>query len=100
MVLKAPDVPSVLLELGYLSSEKDLANLVDAGWRDRATDSIDRAIGDFFRVQAAPAGPAEAPLGLKRTLGAEDPAPVAAPQLRDRISPGAGPDEARLGKAP
>lgn len=32
-VLKAADVPSLLLELGFMSSQQDLANLQDAGWR-------------------------------------------------------------------
>ncbi len=32
-VLKAADVPSVLVELGFMSSQRDLANLQDAGWR-------------------------------------------------------------------
>lgn len=32
-VLKAADVPSILIELGFMSSEKDLANLLDPGWR-------------------------------------------------------------------
>ncbi len=32
-VLKAADVPSVLIELGFMSSDRDLANLLDAGWR-------------------------------------------------------------------
>ncbi|WP_412554287.1 N-acetylmuramoyl-L-alanine amidase [Shimia sp. MIT1388] len=32
-VLKAADVPSVLVELGFMSSQQDLANLQDAGWR-------------------------------------------------------------------
>ncbi|KPA22921.1 N-acetylmuramoyl-L-alanine amidase AmiC precursor [Shimia sp. SK013] len=32
-VLKAADVPSILIELGFMSSEGDLANLQDAGWR-------------------------------------------------------------------
>ncbi|MEP2534039.1 N-acetylmuramoyl-L-alanine amidase [Shimia sp.] len=32
-VLKAADVPSILIELGFMSSQKDLANLQDAGWR-------------------------------------------------------------------
>ncbi len=32
-VLKAADVPSVLVELGFMSSQQDLANLQDPGWR-------------------------------------------------------------------
>ena len=32
-VLKAADVPSVLLEVGFLSSQKDLARLTDPNWR-------------------------------------------------------------------
>lgn len=32
-VLKSPDIPSVLVELGFLSSAKDLAKLTDAAWR-------------------------------------------------------------------
>jgi N-acetylmuramoyl-L-alanine amidase len=32
-VLKAADVPSILIELGFMSSERDLNNLQDAGWR-------------------------------------------------------------------
>ncbi len=47
-VLQAPDVPSVLLELGYLSSEKDVAALTSADWRDKATGSIAASIDAFF----------------------------------------------------
>jgi N-acetylmuramoyl-L-alanine amidase len=32
-VLKAPDIPSVLIELGFLSSQSDLARLEDKAWR-------------------------------------------------------------------
>jgi len=34
-VLKAADIPSVLLELGFLSDSDDLDNLRDAAWRAR-----------------------------------------------------------------
>ena len=62
-VLKAPDVPSVLLELGYLSSEKDLANLIAPEWRGKAAKSVVRAIDQFFQTQQTgmPARTAEAP---------------------------------------
>ena len=32
-VLKSPDIPSILVELGFLSSERDLARLLDPEWR-------------------------------------------------------------------
>ena len=43
-VLKAPDIPSVLIELGFLSSERDLANLTDPGWRRAAAEGIRDAL--------------------------------------------------------
>lgn len=47
-VLQAPDVPSVLLELGYLSSDKDVKTLTSAEWRDQATGSLVTAVDTFF----------------------------------------------------
>lgn len=35
-VLKAPDIPSVLIELGFMSSPRDLERLTDAAWRAKA----------------------------------------------------------------
>ena len=37
-VLKAPDVPSVLIELGYVSNKGDLQQLVSENWRARTVD--------------------------------------------------------------
>ena len=47
-VLKAPDVPSVLLELGYLSNVNDAAALTSEDWRDKATSRMAEAIGAYF----------------------------------------------------
>jgi N-acetylmuramoyl-L-alanine amidase len=47
-VLNAPDVPSVLLELGYLSNEKDTAALLKPEWRLKTADAMVRAIDTFF----------------------------------------------------
>ena len=47
-VLKAPDIPSVLLELGYLSNKEDRADLLSKDWREKAIKSITRSINDFF----------------------------------------------------
>lgn len=48
VVLKAYDIPSVLLELGYLSSQTDLSNLTSTQWRDRAASFTAQAIDDYF----------------------------------------------------
>jgi N-acetylmuramoyl-L-alanine amidase len=48
IVLKDPDVPSVLLELGYMTTPSDLKNLVSPEWRARTAEGVARAIDDFF----------------------------------------------------
>lgn len=55
-VLKAPDVPSVLLELGFLSNAEDEKQLTDEAWRDRMAVSVASAIDGYFskRIARAP----------------------------------------------
>jgi N-acetylmuramoyl-L-alanine amidase len=55
-VLKDPDVPSVLLELGYVSTKADLVNLESPQWRSRTADSLVQAIDTFFAPRLAGAG--------------------------------------------
>ena len=57
-VLKAPDVPSVLVELGYVSNKGDLEHLVSENWRSRTVGSMAQAIDAFFAKRLATAGPA------------------------------------------
>ena len=52
-VLKAPDVPSVLLELGYVSSKEDLKQLTSGAWRTRTAGSVVEAIDTFFSARMA-----------------------------------------------
>ncbi len=47
-VLQAPDVPSVLLELGFLSNATDIANLQRSDWRERVVDALARGIASYF----------------------------------------------------
>jgi N-acetylmuramoyl-L-alanine amidase len=54
-VLKAPDIPSVLIELGFMSSKSDLDNLKDPDWRARAIDGIAQALGEWAVEDAAQA---------------------------------------------
>jgi N-acetylmuramoyl-L-alanine amidase len=55
-VLKAPDVPSVLVELGYVSNPGDLKQLVSESWRSRAGDAIVHAVHTYFTTRLAGAG--------------------------------------------
>jgi N-acetylmuramoyl-L-alanine amidase len=58
-VLKAPDVPSVLVELGYVSNKDDLEHLVSENWRTKTVGSMAQAIDAFFAKRLATAGPAK-----------------------------------------
>ena len=55
-VLKAPDVPSVLVELGYVSNKDDLEHLLSESWRTRIVGSMGQAIDAFFAKRVAKAG--------------------------------------------
>lgn len=55
-VLKAPDIPSILIELGFMSSPRDLADLQDPVWRARMAASIVQALERWVADEAASAG--------------------------------------------
>jgi N-acetylmuramoyl-L-alanine amidase len=48
VVLKAPDVPAVLIELGYLSNESDAAQMNAARWRNGVARAIAQAVDGYF----------------------------------------------------
>ena len=52
-VLKAPDMPSVLLELGFLSNETDRKHLQSSAWRLKTAKAVKRAIDEFRHVTGA-----------------------------------------------
>jgi N-acetylmuramoyl-L-alanine amidase len=56
-VLKAPDVPSVLIELGYVSNRSDLKQITSNTWQSRTSDAIVQAVGTYFLTQLAGAAP-------------------------------------------
>ena len=55
-VLKAPDFPSVLIELGYLSSEADRKNLVSVEWQREMAQAIADGLQRWAEIDAAKAG--------------------------------------------
>jgi N-acetylmuramoyl-L-alanine amidase len=46
-VLRAPDIPSLLLELGFLSNPEDEKQLLDENWRNRIADLLADAVGRY-----------------------------------------------------
>ena len=48
VVLKAPEFPSVLLELGYLSNPQDVQAMTSPEWRAKTAAAIVKAIDAFF----------------------------------------------------
>lgn len=52
-VLKSPDIPSVLLELGFISDHDDRANLLNPQWRDRMVKAVSEAVVGWARDEAA-----------------------------------------------
>jgi N-acetylmuramoyl-L-alanine amidase len=55
VVLKAPEFPSVLVELGYLSNPQDVRSLTSPEWRVKASGAVVKAIEGFFSGTEKPA---------------------------------------------
>ncbi len=55
-VLKAPDVPSVLVELGYLSNSGDEKLLGSPEWRSKVADRFAKSIESFFNRMSKKSG--------------------------------------------
>ncbi len=56
-VLKANDVPSVLVELGYVSNKDDLQHLVSESWRSKTVGAVSQAIDLFLGKRVVSAVP-------------------------------------------
>lgn len=52
-VLKSPDIPSVLLEMGYISSDRDLERLTDPLWRAQMALAVRNALAKWAQEDAA-----------------------------------------------
>jgi N-acetylmuramoyl-L-alanine amidase len=55
-VLTAADVPSALVELGFITSPADEKLLNSPDWQASTADAMVRGVGDFFADRLAPAG--------------------------------------------
>lgn len=72
VVLKAPEFPSVLVELGYLSNPQDVQAMTSPEWRAKAAAAMTNAIGAFFANSAKFMGAASGGPGIALTAGAPD----------------------------
>jgi N-acetylmuramoyl-L-alanine amidase len=61
VVLRSPDVPSVLVELGYVSTKDDLKQLMSQSWREKTAAATVKAVDAFFAPRMAGAGSARPP---------------------------------------
>jgi len=73
VVLKAPEFPSVLVELGYLSNAQDIRALSSPDWREQTAAAMVRAIEAFFTEQGK-IGLATGPAGV--AFGANQASPT------------------------
>ena len=53
VVLKAPDVPSVLLELGFITNPSDARRLTSSAWRGKVATAVANAVDTYFAKQMA-----------------------------------------------
>jgi N-acetylmuramoyl-L-alanine amidase len=53
MVLKAPDMPSVLFETGYISNPRDAEFLASADGRRRLAQTVRKAVEIHFATRIA-----------------------------------------------
>ncbi|MBI4921579.1 MAG: N-acetylmuramoyl-L-alanine amidase [Devosia nanyangense] len=47
-VLQAPDIPSMLIELGFMSNSADIQNLESTNWRNNFVDAVAKGLGAYF----------------------------------------------------
>lgn len=57
VVLKAPDVPAVLIELGYLSNAADAEQMNTARWRNGVAVAVANAVDRYFNPATGAANP-------------------------------------------
>lgn len=55
-VLKSPDIPSILIELGFLSSARDLKRLIDPAWRSTMALALRDGLKAWVDEEAALSG--------------------------------------------
>lgn len=52
-VLKSPEVPSALIEIGFVSNKDEVGDMVSDGWRERLTTALALSVDRFFEKKVA-----------------------------------------------
>jgi len=52
-VLQAPDIPSMLIELGFMSNAADIKNLESQQWRDKVVTAVASGVEGYFEAVRA-----------------------------------------------
>ncbi|RYE10665.1 MAG: N-acetylmuramoyl-L-alanine amidase [Hyphomicrobiales bacterium] len=52
-VLQAPEIPSMLIELGFMSNAADIQNLESESWRDKVVGAIAEGVEQYFAALEA-----------------------------------------------
>jgi N-acetylmuramoyl-L-alanine amidase len=55
VVLKSPDIPSILVETAFISNPAEEKNLRNSAYQDKLARAILSGIRDYYRLRAAPA---------------------------------------------
>jgi N-acetylmuramoyl-L-alanine amidase len=63
MVLKSPDIPSVLIETGFISNPREAANLKNVNYQTRLSQSIFQGLKQYFKENPPHGTKMEAGLG-------------------------------------
>jgi N-acetylmuramoyl-L-alanine amidase len=53
IVLEAPDIPSAMIELGFVTNKDDEKLLLSDEWRKKAADSVVEAVDGYFKTHVA-----------------------------------------------
>jgi N-acetylmuramoyl-L-alanine amidase len=75
VVLRSPDVPSMLIETGFITNANEERNLSDPAHRSKIAKAIVTGVRDYFSKQAPPGTWFAARLNEKESVASSSPAP-------------------------
>lgn len=71
VVLKSPDVPSILVEMGFISNPQEASKLASASHRNRLAQAVAQGVRSYFATNAPPTAVAASPSAPATPSGAK-----------------------------